>query len=241
MAGLLKNKSERGPRRSDPYTITERGKEELRSALNPKRANRQSWLARRDTFHSAPRALFFSWLHSEQESGEKYVNWAVEELEKRSRDKEDDAKRYLRDIERQIQSVTPEADLSDDPVIATAYRWMETVADAVLLKAQITTLRTVASIVSELPVAAQPCGQFLQAIQSHSRQLDSGLDVRIALMSEPMQSILTQTSEGPISGPSGNYIALHSPQQTFVQSSQRPISIQSKNSSKRPHPLGTVK
>ncbi len=95
---------EDGPRRSVRYTITEKGAEELQEALTPELIDNYLWLARFGTFHVAARITFLAWQSSQPDSGERYVRWAIEALYRSSRRHEDEARRYLLDIEDHLLS-----------------------------------------------------------------------------------------------------------------------------------------
>lgn len=156
-AGLLTGA--RGERNSMRYGVTEKGEKELQTALNPKRTDRLSWLARYDNYESSPRAMFLAWLSSEQNGGMDYVNWSIEELRHRGQLKHAEATNHLRDI-RQLRSENDSA-----AVVAKVYWWMKTVSDAALLDTQAELLERVTPILSKIPPMTQPRDEFLDDIK----------------------------------------------------------------------------
>lgn len=223
-AGLLTGS--RGERNSMRYAVTEKGEEELQAALNPKRTDRLSWLARYDSYESAPRAMFLAWLSSEQKSGMDYVNWSIEELWHRSREKEEEAQRHLRDIY-QLRSEDDSA-----AVVAKVYWWMKSVADAALLNTQAEVLERVAPILSKIPPLTQPRDEFLKAIKN--------LQPRKDLMDFQMEGDNPPTKKSTRTGL--NYFQERMPDATrehlddlYLQGLGAPPNISSAKRGRKPH------
>lgn len=157
-----------GARRSERFSITEKGEEEFRAALISERGEgRSSWLGRYGVFDSAPKAWFLEWFcYSEQDSGWNHMKWSIGELKHRIREKNLEVDRCLHEIYR-LRSAAPEGDSPDiGPVAARVYWWMKVVSDVALLKAQVEVLENLASVLSKMPPIAQPRAMFLETLQT---------------------------------------------------------------------------
>jgi hypothetical protein len=151
--------------------ITEEGEKELSLTLKSERAGCRdhSWLARYGVFESVPRAMFLAWLYSEQENAWNYLNWSSDELKHRLLEKNEEAARCLRDIHR-LRRSAPEGYLPDTgPIAARVYRWMKTVSDSALLKAQIEVLEQLWSVLEKMPPTTESRATFLESVEALQR------------------------------------------------------------------------
>ncbi len=150
-AGLLS--CEAGTRNKLQYTLTQKGDEELRAALEDGK-KQDRWLEEFGIYESLPRAILLAWLSSDQESAPAWLDRAVEDLLHQASRKDGDAEDLRRKMERFKQLFPENVDIREQgQLVATTYKWMKTVMDAALLKAQAELVRTMAPVLCNLPPA----------------------------------------------------------------------------------------
>jgi DNA-binding PadR family transcriptional regulator len=149
-AGLLN--CETGSRNKLQYTLTQKGDDELRAALEDGK-KQDWWLKDFGIYESLPRAILLAWLSSDLENAA-WLSRAVEDLLHQANSKDVEAERLRRKMER-IKMLFPlDEDLREQgQLVATTYHWMKTVADAALLKAQAELVKTLAPVLRDLPPA----------------------------------------------------------------------------------------
>lgn len=150
-AGFLNCKS--GPRNKLQYTITRKGDDELRAALEEGK-KQDWWLETFGVYESLPRAILLAWLSSDLENAPEWLGRAMEDLLHQASRKEGEAEDIRRRMDR-IKLLFPEDERIEEQgrLIATTYQWMKTMADAALLKAQAELVRTLAPVLLDLPAA----------------------------------------------------------------------------------------
>jgi DNA-binding PadR family transcriptional regulator len=150
-AGLLSCES--GPRNKLQYTLTQKGDNELRAALEAGK-KQNWWLGTFGIFESVPRAILLAWLSSDLENAPEWLGHAAEELLSEASNKEREAEDLRRKMERIKQLFSEDERIEEKGrLIATTYQWMKAVTDAAHLKAQAELVRTLTPVLLDLPPA----------------------------------------------------------------------------------------
>ena len=143
--------AEPGTRSSLRYSITKKGRSELRAAL-ASGTNENWWVGKFGFFESIPRAVFLAWLCSDLDGSTKWLGYAQEELRLEARRTEQVAEDLRDRIERLLRNPSNRG----KPILAgTTYRWIKATTDAALLKGQAELVATLAPILVDLPRAPQ--------------------------------------------------------------------------------------
>jgi DNA-binding PadR family transcriptional regulator len=149
-AGLLN--CETGTRNKLQYTLTQKGDDELRTALEVGK-KQDWWLKDFGIYESLPRAILLAWLSSDLENAP-WLGRAVEDLLHQANKKEVEAEGLRREMERFKLLFPLDEDVREQgQLVATTYQWMKTVTDAALLKAQAELVKTLAPVLRDLPPA----------------------------------------------------------------------------------------
>jgi DNA-binding PadR family transcriptional regulator len=146
-SGLLT--AEPGTRRSLRYSITVKGKSELRAALASGKDD-SWWVGKFGFFESIPRAVLLAWLASELEDYPKWLGYAEEELQASAQRAAQEAADLRNQMERLRRNPSPRG---RPLLVGTTYRWMKVQTDALLLEAQAELVDTLAPLLTDLPPA----------------------------------------------------------------------------------------
>jgi DNA-binding PadR family transcriptional regulator len=150
-AGLVS--CETGSRNKLQYTLTQRGDDELRAALEDGK-KQDRWLEEFGLYESLPRAILLAWLSSDPKNAPTWLGRAVEDLLHQANSKEAEAERLRRKMERIQLLFSEDEDIREQGhLVATTYQWLKTVTDAALLKAQAELVRTLTPVLLDLPPA----------------------------------------------------------------------------------------
>ena len=147
-AGLLT--AEPGTRRSQRYSITAKGKSELRAAIASGK-NENWWVGTFGFFESIPRAVLLAWLASELEDFPKWLGYAEEELQAAAQRTEQEAEDLRNQMERLRRNPSPRG---KPLLVGTTYRWLKATTQAALLKAQTELVNELAPLLTDLPAAS---------------------------------------------------------------------------------------
>jgi DNA-binding PadR family transcriptional regulator len=143
---------ETGTRNKLQYTLTPKGNDELRAALED--GKKDWWFTKFGIFESVPRAILLSWLSSDLENAPKWLGHAIEDLLSEANTKEREAEDLQRKMQRIKMLSRDYEDIKEQGLfIATTYRWMKTVADAALLRAQADLVRNLMPVLLSLSPA----------------------------------------------------------------------------------------
>jgi DNA-binding PadR family transcriptional regulator len=150
-AGLLN--CEKGTRSKLQYTLTMKGDDELRAALEGGK-KQVRWREESAIYEALPRAILLAWLSSDLENVPEWLDRAVEDLLHQARRKEADAEDLRRKMERLKPLFPKDEDTREQgQLVATTYKWMKTATDAALLKAQAELVQTLGPVLRDLPPA----------------------------------------------------------------------------------------
>jgi DNA-binding PadR family transcriptional regulator len=127
---------ERGNRNKLQYTLTQKGEDDFRAALEEGR-KKDWWLATFGIFESIPRAIVLAWLSSDMKDARRWLRNAAEDLLRQAKTKGQEAEGLQRKMERFKLRSPDDEDIKEQGLfIATTYQWMKTVSDAALLEKQ---------------------------------------------------------------------------------------------------------
>lgn len=176
-AGAIKPASETGNRGSRPYTITNKGRETLRAAVEEFRSGVKDPIPAHGILEGIPRYCFLDWLFGEKMDHQNY-RWASKRsLERRMEDLEVKRRRILKGIDEQIRELPSDAPISEHPVVALVYSWMQATFSYELQKAYLATLDEMIEPLKGIPSSTLGTAKFLnefkKTVAATTRQADS--------------------------------------------------------------------
>jgi DNA-binding PadR family transcriptional regulator len=143
--------SEPGTRKSLRYAITEKGRAELRVALESGKSERW-WVGKQGFFESMPRAVLLAWLGSDLNDFPKWLGYAQDELQLEAHRTAQEAEALHVRMERLGSNPTPSEKAK---LVGTTYQWMKATAESLLLEAQAELMDTLAPLLTDLSPAPQ--------------------------------------------------------------------------------------